>query len=86
MVPDGFDAPGAATSREAVAFWQQWGGQSLMVVGEQDPVLGLPVMAGLQRNIAHCPSPVLLPEAGHFVQEHPQAVLQALRQAWGVAV
>lgn len=74
-VPDAVDAPGAALSCSARDFWQhQWQGRSLMVVGAQDPVLGLPTMRALQQTIRGCPEPVVLPDAGHFVQEHGEAV------------
>ena len=70
LVPDGADAPGAAISRAAQSFWQQrWAGDSFMAVGQQDPVLGAPTMAALRADIRGCPPPLLVPEAGHFVQE-----------------
>jgi tRNA(adenine34) deaminase len=75
MVPEHPDAEGAAISREARAFWQdRWDGQSLLAVGAQDPVLGPPVMEALRRQIRGCPEPIVLPQAGHFVQEHGEAV------------
>jgi tRNA(adenine34) deaminase len=75
MVPEFLDSDGAAVSREAKAFWQtQWSGQTLMAIGTQDPVLGEPVMRGLQQMIRGCPEPMLLPEAGHFVQEQGEEV------------
>jgi tRNA(adenine34) deaminase len=71
MVPEQPDDDGAAISREARIFWQtRWAGRSLMAIGQQDPVLGEPVMRALARQIRGCPAPLLLPEAGHFVQEH----------------
>jgi tRNA(adenine34) deaminase len=74
-VPAASDDPGAALSRAARHFWQhQWTGRSLMVVGAQDPVLGLSTMQALQQTIRACPAPVVLPQAGHFVQEHGEAV------------
>ncbi len=45
-----------------------------MVVGAQDPVLGLPVMQTLLSQIRGCPAPWVLPQAGHFVQEHGEIV------------
>ena len=70
LVPDGADAPGAALSREAAAFWQErWAGDSFMAIGMQDPVLGLAAMRSLHRLIKNCPPPLEVPEAGHFVQE-----------------
>ena len=82
MVPEFEDSAGAAVSRQAQAFWQhQWSGQSLMVIGQQDPVLGENVMLDLHSQIRNCPPPVVLPHAGHFVQEHGEEVAKlALEQ------
>ena len=78
MVPEFENSEGAALSREARDFWQQrWSGQTLMAIGTQDPVLGLPVMQQLQSWIRGCPPPILLPQAGHFVQEHGESVAEA---------
>ena len=78
MVPETADSPGAAISRQAQAFWQNdWQGQSLMAIGLQDPVLGEGVMRQLKAQIRGCPEPMLLPEAGHFVQEQGGAIAQA---------
>lgn len=76
-VPQGPQEPGAEISRAARKFWQhQWQGRSLMVAGARDPVLGLPAMRALQQSIRNCPEPVVLPEAGHFVPEHGEAIAQ----------
>jgi tRNA(adenine34) deaminase len=78
MVPDRLDADGAAVSREAREFWaHRWTGQSLLAVGAQDPVLGLPVMKALREGIRGCPEPIVVEHAGHFVQEHGEPVAQA---------
>jgi tRNA(adenine34) deaminase len=78
LVPDGLDADGAAISRAARDFWRdEWTGQTLMAIGAQDPVLGEPVMRALQQVIRGCPEPMLLPQAGHFVQEHGEAIATA---------
>ena len=75
MVPDHPQAPGAALSRAARDFWRaEWAGRSQLFVGAQDPVLGEPVMAQLQHTVRGCPPPVVLPQAGHFVQEHGEAI------------
>ncbi|MBA3593666.1 MAG: tRNA adenosine(34) deaminase TadA [Polaromonas sp.] len=77
MFPQFADSPGAEVSRQARDFWgQQWQGQTLMAVGAQDPVLGLPVMRNLQEMIRGCPEPLVIDNAGHFVQEHGQAIAQ----------
>lgn len=71
MVPEHPDDEGAAVSREAAVFWRErWQGRSLMVIGQADPVLGEPVMRALHAGIRGCPPPIVLPQAGHFVQEH----------------
>lgn len=78
MVPEFADSPGAAISRQARDFWgNHWQGQSLMAIGQQDPVLGEPVMRALQSQIKGCPEPLLLPDAGHFVQEQGRAIAEA---------
>jgi tRNA(adenine34) deaminase len=78
LVPASADAPGADMSRQARDFWRNdWQGQTFMAIGQQDPVLGEPVMRQLQSQIKGCPEPMLLPGAGHFVQEHGQAIAQA---------
>lgn len=40
-----------------------------MVIGMKDPVLGLPVMEALRKNIRNCPVPYEHSEAGHFTPE-----------------
>ncbi|MEJ7930118.1 tRNA adenosine(34) deaminase TadA [Ramlibacter sp. AN1015] len=71
MVPDHPDADGAAESRRARGFLAgAWQGRSLMAIGAQDPVLGEPVMRALHAHIRGCPAPLVIAEAGHFVQEH----------------
>jgi pimeloyl-ACP methyl ester carboxylesterase len=46
-------------------------------VGAQDPVLGLPVMQELRRTLRNCPEPMVIEQAGHFVQEHGEEIAQA---------
>lgn len=78
MVPDRPDADGAAVSREARDFWSnQWSGRTMMAVGAQDPVLGVPVMQALRQSIRGCPEPMVIENAGHFVQEHGEAIARA---------
>jgi haloalkane dehalogenase len=77
LVPDHLNAPGAALSREARGWWHnEWQGDSLMVIGMQDPVLGPQTMGRLHSIIRHCPPPLELPEAGHFVQEWGESVAE----------
>ena len=85
LVPDGADAPGAAISREAQAFWQQrWTGDSFMAVGLQDPVLGGPTMAALRQCISGCPPAMDVAEGGHFVPEWGAPIAQAALAHFGL--
>ena len=86
LVPDGCDAPGAAISRQAQAFWQQqWAGSSVMAIGTQDPVLGLDAMQALRADIRGCPPPLLVAEGGHFLPEWGEPIAVAALQAFGLA-
>jgi len=86
MVPEHENSSGAEISRKALNFWRhQWQGQSMMVIGLQDPVLGEAGMRKLQQNIQACPPPILLPQAGHFVQEHGQSIAESAVQHFKVS-
>ena len=75
MVPEFEGREGVAISRAAREFWlKAWQGRSLMAIGLQDPVLGEGAMRELHGHSAGCPEPVLLPQAGHFVQEHGEQI------------
>lgn len=70
LVPPTPDAPGAAISRQARDWWRdQWAGQSFMAIGGSDPVITPDAMHALRGLIRGCPEPLMIPEAGHFVQE-----------------
>jgi tRNA(adenine34) deaminase len=85
MVPEHLNSPGAETARQAAVFWRHdWQGQTLMAIGLQDPVLGEPVMRALQKSIRNCTEPMMLPDAGHFVQEHGQSIAEAAVQFFKV--
>ncbi len=78
LVPNHRDAGGAHISRAARDWWRDsWTGRSFMAVGAADPVIGTGAMAALRRNIRGCPEPLVLPEAGHFVQEWGEPVATA---------
>ena len=77
-VPENTTDDGAALSRSARDFWlNEWTGKSFMAIGQQDPVLGEPVMLHLQSQIRGCSEVLVLPQAGHFVQEHGEAIAKA---------
>ncbi|HEX8555765.1 MAG TPA: haloalkane dehalogenase, partial [Sphingomonas sp.] len=77
LVPATPDAPGAATSRAARVWWcEQWRGMSFMAIGCQDKVLTPASMEVLRADIAGCPEPMVLKDAGHFVQEWGEIVAE----------
>ncbi|MCE2913297.1 MAG: tRNA adenosine(34) deaminase TadA, partial [Rubrivivax sp.] len=82
MVPERADADGVAASREAASYWsEQWQGWSMMAVGAQDPVFTPMSMERLRQRIRGCPPPMLIPQGGHFVQEHGERIAEeALRK------
>jgi pimeloyl-ACP methyl ester carboxylesterase len=49
-----------------------------MAIGMADPVLGVPAMRLLHRNIRNCPPPLEFADAGHFVQEWGETVAPAV--------
>jgi pimeloyl-ACP methyl ester carboxylesterase len=78
MVPDSVHAPAAALGRQAQRFFREdWRGQSLAAIGLRDPVLGEDVMKDVVASIRGCPSPLRLEEAGHFVPEWGEPIVQA---------
>jgi haloalkane dehalogenase/tRNA(adenine34) deaminase len=84
LVPDSLDADGAALSRRARDWWRtRWRGAAFMAVGATDPVLGPPVMAELRAAIRGCPEPYVHPQAGHFVQEWGEEVVERALRALG---
>lgn len=84
LVPDNPHASGAHISRAARDWWRDhWAGQSFMAVGAADPVIGVAAMAALRRNIRGCPEPLVIAEAGHFVQEWGVEVAEAALAAFG---
>lgn len=77
LVPAQQDDSGAALSREARDWWRNnWSGQSFMAIGCQDPVLTPATMEALRRDIRGCPEPMLVEEAGHFVQEWGEPIAE----------
>lgn len=81
-VPERPEQDGVEVSRRAAQFWSgEWTGRSMMAVGEQDPVFSPAVMEWLRARVRGCPPPLRIPQGGHFVQEHGEAIAaEALRQ------
>lgn len=86
LVPVEPDMDGVEVSQQAAAFWSgEWSGPSFMAIGGSDPVLGPPVMKMMHGLIRGCPEPLLIEEAGHFVQEWGDIVAPAALKAFGDA-
>lgn len=84
LVPIDPEMEGAALGRQAAAWWStEWSGPTFMAIGAQDPVLGPPVMKMLAGLIKGCPEPMVLENAGHFVQESGDEVAKAALAAFG---
>jgi pimeloyl-ACP methyl ester carboxylesterase len=84
LVPVETDMDGVPESLRAAQFFRErWAGQTFVAIGMQDPVLGAPVMHALAQTIRGCPPPLELPQAGHFVQEHGEAVARDALAAFG---
>ena len=85
IVPTDPDMEGVETGKQALTFWSQdWTGESFMAIGMQDPVLGPGVMESLRGVIRGCPEPMVLDEAGHFVQEWGEPIAQAAVKRFGL--
>jgi haloalkane dehalogenase len=82
LVPTSPGADGVEVSRRAVKWWAaSFDGRSFMAIGETDPVLAS-VMPRLHEVIRGCPPPMVLPDAGHFVQEWGEEVARAALAQW----
>jgi haloalkane dehalogenase len=79
------DMPGVEISRAAERFWSEWDGASFLAVGAQDPVLGVPAMDRLRRTVRGAQAPLVLRDAGHFVQERGDVVARAALASFGRA-
>ncbi len=78
LVPEAASAEGVALSVQAREWWQtKWRGKSFMAIGGADPVFDEAGMRALAAHIKGCPAPLVIPEAGHFVQEWGERVVPA---------
>lgn len=84
LVMTRLDMPGVAESRAARAFWaEDWKGRAFMACGGADPVFPLAHMEGLRRQIRGCPEPMIVPQAGHFVQEWGEPIARRALEVLG---
>jgi pimeloyl-ACP methyl ester carboxylesterase len=72
------DRAGVDVSLAARTFWaEHWQGQSFMAWGAADPVFGLDIMNDMQQLIRACPTPMIIRDGGHFLQEWGQEIAEA---------
>ncbi len=84
LVPATPDAPGTAISRAARDWFRdEWAGQSFMAIGASDPVITPDAMHAMRTLIRGCPEPLVIAEAGHFVQEWGDQVVPAALASFG---
>lgn len=69
---------GVPTSRKAAQFWRDdWRGPTFMACGALDPVFPPDHMRALATQIHGCPPPLVIADAGHFVQERGATIATA---------
>jgi pimeloyl-ACP methyl ester carboxylesterase len=85
LVPFSAEQDGYETGRRALKFWNGWEGESFMAIGAADPVLGTKSMRRLHGEIKGCPEPLVLEEAGHFVQEWGEEVAEKALAHFGIS-
>jgi haloalkane dehalogenase len=84
LVPGEPDAPGAKVSQQSRDWWRDtWSGQSFMAIGGSDPVITKNAMMHMHGLIRGCPPPMIVEEAGHFVQEWGEPIARAALKAFG---
>ena len=73
---------GVAEAAAALRFWtEEWSGQSFMAIGAKDP--DVETMKALRNQIRGCPEPLVVTDAGHFVQEWGEPVARAALRSFG---
>lgn len=83
LVPISTDSPGSEHGRNGRDWFRDhWNGQSFMAIGAADPVITPALMQELRGEIRGCPEPMVIEEAGHFVQEWGEQVAQAALMAF----
>ncbi len=78
LVPTSTDSPGSEFGRAGRDWFRDhWTGNSFMAIGRADPVITPPAMHALRQVIRNCPEPLVIEDAGHFVQEWGDQVARA---------
>lgn len=78
------DMEGVDVSRRAATWWSsEWQGDDFMAVGEKDKLIPPWLMKRMHEVLGLKRPPMMLPDAGHFVQEtHGAEVARAALDAW----
>jgi haloalkane dehalogenase len=85
LVPVEPGMDGADLGKRAREFWSKdWRGECFMAVGTRDLVLGVAVMEELRGLIRGCPEPMLIEDAGHFVQEYGEPIARRALEHFGL--
>jgi pimeloyl-ACP methyl ester carboxylesterase len=78
LVPTTIQSPGSEHGRAGRDWFRDhWAGDSFMAIGGADPVITPASMQNLRNSIRSCPEPLVIEEAGHFVQEWGELVATA---------
>ncbi|MEE4209225.1 MAG: haloalkane dehalogenase [Parvularcula sp.] len=85
LVPVSSKMEGYDIGRGAIAFWNGFEGESFMAIGASDPVLGPKAMARMHGEIRNCPEPMVIEEAGHFVQEWGEPIAKEALRRFGLS-
>lgn len=73
---------GVAEAKAALRYWtEEWSGQSFMAIGAKDP--DVETMQALRNQIRGCPEPLVVTDAGHFVQEWGEPIARAALRSFG---
>jgi haloalkane dehalogenase len=84
LVPGEPDAPGARISQQSRDWWRDvWSGESFMAIGAADPVITPNAMMQMHTLIRGCPEPMVIDDAGHFVQEWGAPIAHAALKHFG---
>lgn len=82
IVPTDREDEGVEISKRALRWWaNEFEGRSFMAIGSTDPILAS-VMPWMRDRIRGCPEPLVLEDAGHFVQEWGMQVAVAALAHW----
>jgi haloalkane dehalogenase len=78
------DMEGVDVSRKAASWWSsEWQGDDFMAIGEKDELIPPWLMKRMHEILGLKRPPMILPDAGHFVQEtHGTEVASAALDAW----